>query len=153
MYSIYFFVFCFTIGWLLFVCFHWSEEKMCLLAWTRNILTFKLAVFSIFMPATKNISFCQGPLTSGKVRNSLQRRSIIAGCGVNCPLLKGNQAPHPKFERSNGKNTKSKNFLKSVQNWCGELTWKLNEANSSKIWIESKQMKINDVFDCFTSKA
>ena len=38
-------------------------------------------------------------------------------------------------------------FSKSVQNWCSELTWKLNEANSSKIWIESKQIKINDVFD------
>ena len=25
----------------------------------------------------------------------------------------------------------------------GQLTWKLNEAISSKIWIESKQTKIN----------
>ena len=25
------------------------------------------------------------------------------------------------IERPNGKNTKSKNFLKSVQNWCSEL--------------------------------
>ena len=27
---------------------------------------------------------------------------------VDCPLSKGNQAAHPKFERPNGKNTKSK---------------------------------------------
>ena len=55
------------------------------------------------------------------------------------------------------KNTKSI-FFKSVQNWCVTLTWKLNEANSWKIWIKSnqnksKQMKINDVFYRFTSKA
>ena len=48
---------------------------------------------------------------------------------------------------------KSKNCLTSVKNWCPQLTWKLNEAVSSKIWIQSKQMKINDVFDYFTSKA
>ena len=33
-----------------------------------------------------------------------------AGCKVDCPSSKGNQAPHPKFERPNGKNTKSKFF-------------------------------------------
>ena len=63
---------------------------------------------------------------------------------LDCPLSKGNCAPNPKFERPNGKNTKSKKFLKSVQNWCAQLTWKLNEANSSKIWIESKQIKTNE---------
>ena len=72
---------------------------------------------------------------------------------VDCPLSKGNHAPNPKFERPNGKNTKSKVFLKLVKNWCGQLTEKLNEAISLKILIESKQMKIYDVFDCFTSKA
>ena len=72
---------------------------------------------------------------------------------VDCPLSKGNKAATPKVERPNGKNTKSKNFLKSFQNWCVQLTWKLNEANSSKIWIKSKQMKINDVFNRFTPKA
>ena len=30
---------------------------------------------------------------------------------IDCPLSKGNQAPQPKFERPNGKNTKSKIFL------------------------------------------
>ena len=66
------------------------------------------------------------------------------GCGLDCPSSKGNHAPHSKFERPNGKNTKSKIFLKSVQNWCLQLTWKFNEANSSKIWIKSKQIKINE---------
>ena len=72
---------------------------------------------------------------------------------VDCPLSEGNQAANPKFERHNGKNTKSTFFFKSVKNWCGQLTWKLNEAISSKVWIKSKQIKINDVFDFFTSKA
>ena len=40
---------------------------------------------------------------------------------LDCPLLKGNEAAHPKFERPNGENTKSKTFLKSVKNWCGQL--------------------------------
>ena len=37
-------------------------------------------------------------------------------------FTKRNQAPHPKFERPNGKNTKSKFFLKSVNNWSVQLT-------------------------------
>ena len=61
--------------------------------------------------------------------------TVNAGCWVNCPTSKGNHAPHPKFERPNGKNTESKKFLKSVQNWCVTLSWKLNEANSLKIWM------------------
>ena len=40
---------------------------------------------------------------------------------LGCLLSKGNQAITPKFERPNGKNTKSKIFLKSVQNWCAQL--------------------------------
>ena len=68
---------------------------------------------------------------------------------LDCPLSKGNQGATPKIKRPNGKNTKSKIFLKSVKNWCGQLTWKLNEAISLKIWIKSKQMKINDVFLLF----
>ena len=43
-------------------------------------------------------------------------------CKLNCPSSKGNHAPHPKFERPNGKNTKSQIFFKSVQNWCVTLT-------------------------------
>ena len=43
-------------------------------------------------------------------------------CKIDCPLSKGNQAATPKIERPNGKNTKSKIFLKSVKNWCGQLT-------------------------------
>ena len=63
---------------------------------------------------------------------------------LDCPLSKGNQAGTPKIEKPNKKNTKSKNYLKSVKNWCVQLTWKLNEAISSKIWIESKQIKTNE---------
>ena len=74
-------------------------------------------------------------------------------CVVNCPSSKEKHASHPKFERPYGKNTKSKIFLKLVKNLCVEHAWKLYEANSSKIWIESKQMKINDIFDHVTSKA
>ena len=69
---------------------------------------------------------------------------MIDSCVVGCLSSKGNQAINPKFERPNGKNTKSKIFLKSVQNLCAQLTWKLNEADSSKIWIESKQIKTNE---------
>ena len=49
---------------------------------------------------------------------------------IDCPLLKGNQAPHLKFERPNGKISESKSFLTSVKNWCVQLTWKLNEPIS-----------------------
>ena len=31
-------------------------------------------------------------------------------CSLDCPSSKGNHAPHPKFERPNGKKTKSKIF-------------------------------------------
>ena len=41
---------------------------------------------------------------------------------LDCPSSKGNQAPHPKFERPNGNDTKSKTFFKSVKNWCLQLT-------------------------------
>ena len=37
---------------------------------------------------------------------------------LDCPSSKGNHAPTQKFKRPNGKNTKSKIFLKSVQNLC-----------------------------------
>ena len=37
---------------------------------------------------------------------------------INSPSSKGNHAPTQKFERPNGKNTKSNKFLKSVQNVC-----------------------------------
>ena len=41
---------------------------------------------------------------------------------LDCPLSKGNQAPHPKFERPNRKILKSKICLTSVKNWCVQLT-------------------------------
>ena len=41
---------------------------------------------------------------------------------LDCPLSKGNQAPHPKFARPNGKILNSKFFLTSVKNWCVQLT-------------------------------
>ena len=39
-------------------------------------------------------------------------------CWLDCPSSKGNHAPPQKFEKPNGKNTKSKFFFKLVQNWC-----------------------------------
>ena len=53
--------------------------------------------------------------------NTIPFKIVIEACSPNqyasfgtfcvhigyCPLSKGNQAPYPKFERSNGKNTKS----------------------------------------------
>ena len=42
-----------------------------------------------------------------------------------------------------------KKIFTSVNNWCVQLTWKLIEAISSKIWLELKKMKINDVFLLF----
>ena len=53
------------------------------------------------------------------IRNKLKPQSES---WTVCPLSKGNQAPHPKFEKPNGKNGKSKNFLTSVKNWCVQLT-------------------------------
>ena len=81
--------------------------------------------------------------------NVLQRKDkrfciAYSASTLDCPLLKGNQAATPKIERPDGKNTNSKKFLKSVKDWCGQLTWKINEAISSKIWIESKQIKANE---------
>ena len=64
-------------------------------------------------------------LTSARSeRCSNERRSpkLWLSMMVECPLSEGNQAAHPKFERGNGKNTKSKIFLKSVKNWCLQLT-------------------------------
>ena len=92
-----------------------------------------------------------------KMNEKIETQKFFTKRGLGCLLSKGNQAITPKFESPNGKNTKSKIFLKSVQNWCLQPTWKLNEANSSKIWLESKQiktneMKINDLLDRFTSK-
>ena len=37
-----------------------------------------------------------------------------------------------------------KTFLTSVKNLCPQLTWKLDEAISSKIWLKSKQIKTNE---------
>ena len=56
------------------------------------------------------------------ISNELSMTSKVPRCdkgwlrALDCPSSKGNQAPHPKFERPNGKNTKSKIFLKSVKN-------------------------------------
>ena len=37
------------------------------------------------------------------------------GYSLDCPLSKGNQAPHPKFERPNGKKQKIQNFFEIGQ--------------------------------------
>ena len=81
----------------------------------------------------------------------------MCACSINCPLSKGNQAPHPKIERPNGKKHKIQNFFeigpKCVPPFSLESSMKRIlrrfESNQNK----SKQMKINDVFDHFTSKA
>ena len=44
-------------------------------------------------------------------KNNYKRIQISCSLGVDCTLSKGNHAPNPKFERPNGKNTKSKTFL------------------------------------------
>ena len=38
------------------------------------------------------------------------------------------------------------NFFDLGQELVRQLTWRLNEAIFSKIWLESKQMKINNIF-------
>ena len=65
-------------------------------------------------------------------------------CRLVWNISKGNQAPTQKFERTNQKILKSKSILTSVNNWCHQLAWKLNEAISLKILIESKQIKTNE---------
>ena len=40
-------------------------------------------------------------------------------------------------------NKTKKTSPRSVKIWCVQLTWKLDEAISPKIWIEWKQMKTN----------
>ena len=71
-------------------------------------------------------------------------RSSRISLRLNWNTLKENKAPIQKFERPNRKIPKSKFFLPSVKNWCPQLSWKLNEAISRKIWIESKQIKTNE---------
>ena len=55
--------------------------------------------------------------------------------------------------KTQSKNSRIQKFFYLSQELVTQLTWKLNEAISRKIWIESKQMKINDIFDHFTYKA
>ena len=62
-----------------------------------------------------------------------ETRKVLIDTTLDCPLSKGNQAHHLKFERSTVKISELKFFLTSVKNWCVQLTWKLNEAISSKI--------------------
>ena len=58
----------------------------------------------------------------GKTNDLLYLLSRHIGNIIGCLFSKGNQAITPKFERPNGKNMKSKFFLKSVKNWCHQLT-------------------------------
>ena len=84
------------------------------------------------------------------------RQKLAYEYQLDCPLSEEKQAAHPKFKRPNGKNTRSKFFLKSVKNWCAQLTCKLKKAISLKIWIKSKQIKTNENqrhFWLFSSKA
>ena len=60
---------------------------------------------------------------------------------LDCPLSKENQAPNIRFERPNGKISKSKNILTSVKNWWVQLTCKLNEEISLMIWLKTNQNK------------
>ena len=76
---------------------------------------------------------------------------------LDFPLSRGNQVPQPKFERPNGKKHKIQIFSlnrprtgadSSLESSMKQFLRKF-ESNQNK----SKQMKINDVFDLFTSKA
>ena len=109
-----------------------------ILSWNFAKELFRPLSNRILMPKCYNFSF---------------NLSTVIGPILNGNTSKGNHAPIKKIERPNQKMTKSKKLLTSVKIWCPQLTWKLIEAISPKIWLESKQMKINDVFYCFTSKA
>ena len=56
---------------------------------------------------------------------------------INWNASKGKLAPIQKFERPSQKIPKSEIFFISVKNWCPHFTWKLYEAISPKIWIET----------------
>ena len=77
---------------------------------------------------------------------------------LDCPLLKENQAPHPKFERPNGKNSKIQKFFDLSRSRIGassslESSMKRFLRRFDSNQNKSKQMKINDIFYYFTSKA
>ena len=77
------------------------------------------------------VKICQG---FGKNYRSSDKN--LLHIQLNCPLLKGNQANHPKFKRPNGKNAKSKIVLKSVKNRQPEISLFtfLHGQNSSSPW-------------------
>ena len=76
---------------------------------------------------------------------------------LNCPSSKGNHAPTQKFERPNGKKHKIQNLFEIGPEFVPPFSLESSmkrilrrfESNQNK----SKQMKINDVFDLFTSEA
>ena len=76
---------------------------------------------------------------------------------LDCPSSKGNHAPTQKFERPNEKKSKIQKFFEIGPEFVPPFSLESSmkrilrrfESNQNK----SKQMKINDVFDRFTSKA
>ena len=52
------------------------------------------------------------------IKSAFFKPTALWNIGIDCPSSKGNHGPTQKFERPYGKNTKSKIFLKSVQNLC-----------------------------------
>ena len=71
----------------------------------------------------------------------------------DCPLLKGNQAATPKIERPNGKNTKSIFFLNRPRTGADSSLESSMKQFFQRFELNQNKMKINDVFDRFTSKA
>ena len=53
----------------------------------------------------------QKPHQTEELIKELLRKAGKEMNSIDCPLSKGNQAAHTKFERPNGKNTKSNFFL------------------------------------------
>ena len=89
---------------------------------TSNIYSyFILLYFSISSDSNRQFEKAYNSLKAQRnfyntvSQNSKDRKCISL---LDCPLLEGNQAAHSKFEKPNGKKTKSKIFLKSVQNLC-----------------------------------
>ena len=82
------------------------------------------------------------------------RIEMLKKCLLDCPSSKGNQAPHPKFERPNRKNTKSK-----FSGFSGFWTFSyflqiLIYFFEIKVYSAHKVgLKYLSLVNCFTSKA
>ena len=93
------------------------------------------------------INYCS--IWSPKNRWCSKMRSVTS----KLEYIERKPSAYLKIWKTQSKMPKYKNFFTSFKNWCPQLIWKLNEAISPKILISSKQMKIDDVFYRFISKA